>query len=147
MLTIISIAVLNLGTIRRAEDPIRDTQTDPILYKQKMEQEKDGKKGPLLYRVRHNPEDTFFIDPPYTQKPQLTASETGIGIQAAETANWWEEEPGVNDVIPEAQESTGISSEQASESETSMSGSLSTQDVSGESETQAQEPSNDDYWW
>ena len=31
--------LLHVGLIRKSEDPILKTQTDPILYKEKMEQE------------------------------------------------------------------------------------------------------------
>jgi len=92
MLGVIAMALLNLGVIRRNEDPVRDTQTDPIAYKQKMEQEKDGVKGPLLYHVKNSPKDTFFIDPPYAKgTPALEAS--APETKPADLSNWWEEQP------------------------------------------------------
>mgnify|MGYP001288008708 CR=1 FL=1 len=89
------LAGLNLGTVRRSEDPIRDTQTNPILYEQKKEEEKDGKKGPLLYHVKNYPREGFFIDPPF-EKEKKTSLEGAVTEKAApslEATSWWEEQP------------------------------------------------------
>jgi len=37
---------LHMGVIRKEFDPIKNTQTDSISYKQKQEELKDGEKGP-----------------------------------------------------------------------------------------------------
>ena len=89
------LAGLNLASIRKAEDPIRDTQTNPILYQQKMEEEKDGKKGPLLYSVKNNPHDNFFSDPPYQSSEKVLAPKTvpEERVVSAEAVEWWEEKP------------------------------------------------------
>jgi hypothetical protein len=86
---------LNLGTVRQAEDPIRDTQTNPILYEQKKEEEKDGVKGPLLYHVNNYPRETFFIDPPYEADKKNSAKETSTeeAPVPAGISGWWEEQP------------------------------------------------------
>ena len=90
------LAGLNLGSIRRTEDPIRDTQTNPILYEQKKEEEKDGKKGPLLYHVMNNPREDFFIDPPYEKDKEIrTGLLAGEAPVAAGAMDWWEEQPSV----------------------------------------------------
>lgn len=106
-------AGLNLGTIRKAEDPIRDTQTNPILYKQKMEEEKGGKKGPLLYHVKNYPREGFFIDPPFEK--EKSASEGIVTEQtvssSGDTARWWEEESLTPQEVPPA----GTVSEPSSE--------------------------------
>ncbi|MFH1208679.1 MAG: hypothetical protein V1673_03895 [Candidatus Omnitrophota bacterium] len=88
------LAGMNLGLIRKAEDPIRDTQTDPILYKQKKEEEKDGKKGPLLYHVKNNPRESFFIDPPFEKEKGSSSREIATGKETppSGTADWWEEQ-------------------------------------------------------
>ena len=93
ILCVIMTALLNLGVIRRNEDPVRDTQTDPITYKQKMEQEKDGVKGPLLYHVKNSPLETFFIDPPYAKGKPVQAESAPEAKPAADLSNWWEEQP------------------------------------------------------
>ena len=90
------LAGLNVASIRRSEDPVRDTQTNPILYSQKMEEEKDGKKGPLLYHVKNNPREAFFIDPPYEAEAKAPVKETGsetASPSSADTGGWWEEQP------------------------------------------------------
>ncbi|HQB12712.1 MAG TPA: hypothetical protein PLX96_07050 [Candidatus Omnitrophota bacterium] len=87
------IAVLsagNVAAIRRAEDPIRDTQTSPIAFQQKMEEEKDGKKGPLLYHVRYNPKDSFLTTSPVL--PEEKAKENLVSpYSKTEELDWWEE--------------------------------------------------------
>ena len=70
------VAGLNLATVRKTQDPIRDTQTSGILYEQKMEEEKDGKKGPLMYHVKNNPRESFFIDPPFEKAKKGSEKET-----------------------------------------------------------------------
>jgi len=88
------LASLNLGSIRKAEDPIRDTQTNPILYEQKKEEEKDGKKGPLMYNVKYNPRESFFIDPPF-EKEKKSSSEKIVteASSSGGVADWWEDQP------------------------------------------------------
>jgi hypothetical protein len=39
---------LNAGVIRKNDDHVVKTQTDPILYDKKMEELKDGEKGPSM---------------------------------------------------------------------------------------------------
>ncbi|MFH0984666.1 MAG: hypothetical protein V1882_03925 [Candidatus Omnitrophota bacterium] len=89
------LAGLNVGSIRRSEDPVRDTQTNPILYEQKKEEEKDGKKGPLMYHVKNVPREGFLIDPPI-EKEKTDSSAKTVAVEAASpagTSSWWEEEP------------------------------------------------------
>lgn len=42
---VLMMASLNLATVRKKDDPILKTQTDPILLKDKQEEIKDGEKG------------------------------------------------------------------------------------------------------
>lgn len=90
---VLVLAGLNLGTIRRAEDPIRDTQTDPILYEQKKEEEKDGKKGALLHSVKYNPADSFLTASPNVSPKKEKFSAVGIQEAGPAGADWWEEVP------------------------------------------------------
>jgi 16S rRNA G966 N2-methylase RsmD len=97
------LAGLNLGTVRKSEDPIRDTQTNPILYEQKMEEDKDGKKGALMYHVKNNPHETFFIDPPFAKEKKASSQEilTEKTASSEDTASWWaEESPASQPVVP-----------------------------------------------
>lgn len=143
------LAGLNLGTVRRAEDPIRDTQTNPILYEQKKEEEKDGKKGPLLYHVRNYPREGFFIDPPF-EKEKETSQERALTEKTPlplEASSWWEEEPAVpqasfpaeanSQPLPEPLPETEI----ASKSEAAEPSAVPTEAGSTAS------GSEDDYWW
>ncbi len=139
------LAGLNLGSIRRAEDPIRNTQTNPILYEQKKEEEKDGKKGPLMYHVKNNPREGFFIDPPIEKEKKSSSGEsvTEKAPSAADTAGWWEEQPTdaqavlpaetVSEPLPEAERVQDLEAVEqpatAPEAENTPSG------------------KGDDYWW
>ena len=131
------LAGLNLAAIRKAEDPIRDTQTNPILYEQKMEEEKDGKKGPLLYSVKNNPRGTFFVEPPFeaVSKPSPGKSTPKKAAEFDETSGWWEEQPGEFD---------------APSSEGAPQGTLwdPSGEVPGAQDSEgAHAASDDDYWW
>jgi len=91
---VLVLAALNTGTIRRNEDPIRDTQTNPIGYQQKMEEEKDGKKGPLLYSVKYNPSDKFMVAPPVAAEgEQAPAERSEVEKSGTAATSWWEEVP------------------------------------------------------
>lgn len=89
---VLVLASLSLAAIYRNEDPIRDTQTDPIAYQQKMEEEKDGKKGALLYSVKYNPSDNFLTASPVAEEEEVMEP-----VEAEEStlteASWWEEVP------------------------------------------------------
>lgn len=145
---VLVLAAANMGVIRRDQDPIRDTQTDPILYKQKMEQEKDGVKGPLLYHVKYNPEDTFFIDPPYGKKTETLAGKEGISVKpAASTMNWWEEQPSTEEMPPPdgglstqpVTEEPAVSDEESLDEKIPDQATVNVENV----ETSKEE----DYWW
>lgn len=140
------LAGLNVASIRKAEDPIRDTQTNPILYKQKMEEEKDGKKGPLLYSVKNNPHDTFFIDPPYEAEKETSTGKavTQESTAPEETAEWWEEQPGESRAVS----SDGTLAEVPVKDETLQGGEagdpLTSIPDTGDVSKNTKE---DDYWW
>ena len=55
---------LNLGTIRKQDDPILNTQTNPILYKEKMEEIKDGEKGAPSPSFTHYTKQDFLSESP-----------------------------------------------------------------------------------
>ena len=59
-----------MGTIRKQEDPITKTQTDPILYKQKLEETKDGEKGPPTPSWKLYPKEGFMADSPVENKKE-----------------------------------------------------------------------------
>jgi hypothetical protein len=108
------LAGLNLGSIRKAEDPIRDTQTNPILYEQKKEEEKDGKKGPLMYNVKYNPRESFFIDPPFEKEKESSSKRIAAeeSSASADATGWWEEQSADPQTVP----STEMASEPLPES-------------------------------
>ncbi|HOW58206.1 MAG TPA: hypothetical protein PLO78_00615 [Candidatus Omnitrophota bacterium] len=144
-IAVLAMTVLHLGVIRRNEDPIRDTQTDPILYEQKMEQEKDGVKGALLYHVKYNPKEKFFIDPPYVPKGKVVEAENAVVTKPADISNWWEEEPVSENTPPiksESEDQTGL---EASQEKENLEAKASDQVVPN-SESSQSDP-KEDYWW
>lgn len=140
------LAGLNVGSIRRSEDPVRDTQTNPILYEQKKEEEKDGKKGPLMYNVKYNPHAGFLTDLPI-EKEKAAPS---VKVDTVETfspaggASWWEEEPKVpladlhSEAVPEiAPETEQVLSEEGSKQPAAES----------KTEDAASTKKEEDAWW
>lgn len=60
----IIIALLNLASIRKSEDPVINTQTNPIAHQEKLEEIKEGEKGAPSPLFIHFQKEPFLIDPP-----------------------------------------------------------------------------------
>ena len=73
ILLLILIGLSSIATIRKDEDPVRKTQTDPILYKQKMEEQKDGVKGAPSPSFKFYNREGFLADSPVDQKKEEAA--------------------------------------------------------------------------
>jgi hypothetical protein len=143
------LAILNLGTVRKAEDPIRDTQTNPILYEQKKEEDKGGKKGPLLYNVKNNPREAFFIDPPYEKDKKSSASKgvTEAASEPAGTEGWWEE-PAANPHAPSTVEAVAESLPGSPPEEEEVSNRDAEDQPASETDTEkTSSGQGEDYWW
>ena len=143
------LAIPNLGTIRKAEDPIRDTQTNPILYEQKKEEEKDGKKGPLLYNVKNNPRESFFIDPPYEKdkKSSVQKSMTEAANEPAGTEGWWEEPATTSHTPSSAETGTELLPESSSEEEKVQDREVSDESTAATNAGNTPSDKGNDYWW
>lgn len=65
---ILFLSLMHVGTIRKKDDPIVKTQTDPITYKAKMEEIKDGVKGApspsLKFYGKYDGEEQFYTAEP-----------------------------------------------------------------------------------
>lgn len=149
LIFVLGVAALNLGTVRRTEDPIRDTQTSGILYEQKKEEEKDGKKGPLLYSVKNSPRETFFIDPPFAKEtktaPKAAASEETAA--SSETSGWWEEQPAASEAAPSAETVSEPLPEPKPEAEKAQEPDAAGQPAAAPEDPSAPSGKGDDYWW
>lgn len=97
---IASVGLLNSGTIRRKPDPVVKTQTDPISYKQKMEETKDGVKGAPLPSFKLFPKENFMADPsvgeaqeetPQDPSSQESVSEVPVS-EEEESEEWWNDD-------------------------------------------------------
>ena len=53
-----------MGAIAKKQDPIVATQTDPIDYKEKQKEEKEGKKGPPVPSIDLFPRRRFLMEGP-----------------------------------------------------------------------------------
>lgn len=91
--------ILNSGTVRKKEDPIRDTQTDPIAYNKKMEEIKDGEKGAPTPSFQYYGGEPFLKSPPVDKKPIIDIESLKL-IKAAEP-----------EVIDQAQNGVGYESD------------------------------------
>ena len=143
------LAGLNLGTVRRTEDPIRDTQTDGILYQQKMEEEKDGKKGPLMYHVKYNPRESFFIDPPFEKAKKTSPKETVTEKAPAstDTTGWWEEQPTDSKAVPPTETVSEPRPEPLPEADKVQSHEAAEQPAAAPGAEGAKSGKGDNYWW
>lgn len=106
------IAFLHVNAILKAEDPIADTQTEAILYDQKMEQEKDGVKGPATPKMIYYGGQGFLTKSSLTkyEKEMATAAKGGKKDKFS-WSDWWEDKPAetqphaegsvAEDVLPE----------------------------------------------
>jgi len=142
------LAGLNLGSIRKSEDPIRDTQTNPILYEQKMEEEKDGKKGALMYHVKNNPHETFFIDPPFEKEKKSSSQESVTEkVPASEDASgWWEEPATAPQAIPSTERISEPLPEPLPEAEQAQNPEAEPSAVVPEAQDTSSDK-KDDFWW
>jgi hypothetical protein len=142
------IAILNLGTIRKKDDPILRTQTEPISVKEKLEEIKDGEKGPPTPSFQLYPRNGFLTEPPFeTGKAaagQLQAKIPELGEPIPEDLGgteelevgdeWWAEE---QTKIGE-QEGAKAEGEKTESSETPDSSKKEVRNVKGQA---------DEDWW
>lgn len=111
------------GTIRKQDDPIRNTQTDPILHKQKMEEIKDGEKGAPTPSWKLYPKEKFLAKSPVENEPNAgTSTSSGripnlgepipenISEEDENEENWWTENP-EEDYPAEESEVTALENE------------------------------------
>ncbi len=93
------------GTVRKHEDAITKSQTDPILHKQKMEEIKDGEKGAPTPSWKLYPKEKFLAKSPVEIQSDKGTSESlepipslgdtlpeDINGEVEKEADWWEED-------------------------------------------------------
>ncbi|MBI3307517.1 MAG: hypothetical protein HYZ84_06915 [Candidatus Omnitrophica bacterium] len=76
--------MLHAGTLRKNEDPILKTQTNPILHKQKMEEIKDGEKGAPAPTWKLYPKEKFLAEAPVAEDKKEQTPEPSDRIPVAE---------------------------------------------------------------
>lgn len=100
-------AFLHLGAIRRDEDPILKSQTDPIALKQKLEETKDGVKGAPTPSFKYYEKEDFL-----TRTPMKSALEN-----AEPNLKPLNDLDMVTEVEPEIENTEAISQQEAEVSE------------------------------
>ena len=85
---IMMISVMSIGAVRKKENPILDTQTNPIAFKQKMEELKEGEKGAPTPSFEHYSKEEFLVDPPVSEVEEAPSTE-----QLNEIPEWGEPIP------------------------------------------------------
>ncbi len=138
-------AVLNLAAVRKKEDPILLTQTNPIAYKDKLEETKDGEKGPPSPTYKFYPRNKFLTEPPVETEPEESpVHEEGEipewGDPIPENLEGWEDESFEGKDSSKEQEMPKIEGESLVEGETAVPAELS-QEEKEPAEEQTQE------WW
>jgi len=101
------LSLINMGVIRKKENPITATQTSPIAYKDKVEELKDGEKGAPLPSMLLYSKWEFFTDAPYEKSKDEEGSleESWIprlgepipedlegGEEALSLEDWWKKD-------------------------------------------------------
>ena len=106
-------SMLNIGTIRKKEDPILKAQTDPISYKQKMDDMKDGvPKGAPMPSFNVYPQEKFMFQgggvdraaPEQAEEaPQASPEQiTEVQPDQQDTSEEWWTEDGESETKPAA---------------------------------------------
>ena len=92
------IGILHSGTIRKERDPVEETRTSPIAYKAKMEEIKDGVKGPPTPSFTLYSKSRFLAETPMAIGDEGLEAETQAEAEEeGETGgedDWWVEELG-----------------------------------------------------
>ena len=158
LIGVLALGALNLASVRKAENPILATQTNGILYEQKKEEEKDGKKGPLMYNVKYNPKDNFLVAPPIEAETKSPGKAAVVDTTTApvDNADWWEEQPtgpaapspreAVEAPLPESSPAEEKAPDLEASEPAVPAGEADASATGAESE-KAPAGKGDDYWW
>lgn len=77
MVVVVISGFFHLGAILKEEDHIVRTQTDPISYEKKMEELKDGEKGPSMPKIEYYKKTDFLTMAPNKARGTETFPEAG----------------------------------------------------------------------
>lgn len=105
---LLTVWMLATASVRKKDDPILRTQTNPIALKEKMEEIKDGEKGAPSPSFKHYPKSQFLTEPPMEGQPDSEPEAPGKSAaewdesliedlgededtEESEEEDWWEE--------------------------------------------------------
>lgn len=95
MILFLGIGFLLMGAVVKKKDPLRETQTDPVGYQDKLKEEEGGKKGPPAPSLNLFPKEKFLVEGAVGKAPETASAET-FEEQAAkeefEDSDLWLEE-------------------------------------------------------
>lgn len=108
MILFLGIGFLLMGTVVKKKDPVRETQTDPVGYQDKLKEEEEGKKGPPAPALNLFPREKFLVEGSVGKAPTTALAET-FEEQAAEeevtdSDLWLEEEVGEGEEFKQDEE-------------------------------------------
>ena len=124
---------MHTATVRKREDPILLTQTDPIAYKDKLEETKDGEKGAPMPSMKLYPNQRFLTAPPFSNETKqvvdkskdaipelgepipedLSVSEESLADQEA-GEQWWAQEGENSEAVEHPEEEAKVVESEAS---------------------------------
>lgn len=152
LLLTLCLACCNLGVMLKTDDPVAKTRTDPISWKAKQEEIKDGVKEAAMPSIEYYKRQKFLFDDPYEKEQErlaprkLTAPVTEATEAAedeSETGYWWEAEE--TEPAPEAEDNATSENPESSSSEEALW--WGEQDEkSEEEETEDNADSEEEYW-
>lgn len=86
------LVLLHVNAILKTEDPIADTQTEGILYDQKMEQEKDGVKAPATPKMIYYGGQGFLGKGSLAKyDKEMTSRVAGKKKEKFSWSDWWDD--------------------------------------------------------
>ncbi len=104
--------LLHINAILKNEDPITATQTDPILYDKKMEEEKDGIKAPASPKVIYYGGQEFLGQKSLSKyEKEVAGSAQTKKKEKFNWSDWWEDKP----AQPHGNETQDLIDEEASQ--------------------------------
>lgn len=74
-MVILLCGLIHFAAVFKKDDPILKTQTNPITYKEKREEIKEGEKGAPSPSYKHYPKEEFLTENPVEKEPASDESE------------------------------------------------------------------------
>jgi len=93
------IAGLSMGTVVKKQDAIRDTQTNPVAYSEKLKEEAEGKKGPPVPTLELFPKHRFLVEGPVEKEKRKRALKEELVFEPLLDKETTQEEEGAEEFV------------------------------------------------